>query len=71
MSKKRDVKLYFQDILDEIERIKRFVRGIDNFEEFSRNELVYYGRLPKKINATFQNSNKQRHLNIGPTIYEL
>ncbi|WP_280985150.1 hypothetical protein [Fervidobacterium pennivorans] len=27
MSKKRDVKLFLQNILDEIQRIKRFVEG--------------------------------------------
>ncbi|MCM8784839.1 MAG: DUF86 domain-containing protein [Candidatus Omnitrophica bacterium] len=45
MSKKRDAKLYLQDILDEIERIQRFVKDINNFEEFSKNELVYYAVL--------------------------
>jgi len=37
MSKRRDVKLFLQDILDEIQRIKRFVEGIYLFKEIENN----------------------------------
>lgn len=42
MSKKRDIKLYLEDIMDEIKRIQRFVKDINDFKEFSKNDLVYY-----------------------------
>ena len=45
MSKKRDIKLYLEDILDEIERIRRFVKDIKSFEEFYKNDLIYYAVL--------------------------
>lgn len=45
MSKKRDISLYLEDILDEIKRIQRFVRDVNNFEEFSKNDLVHYAVL--------------------------
>jgi len=31
MSKKRDLKIVLLDILDEIERIRRFTKGIKNY----------------------------------------
>ena len=37
MSKRRDVKLFLQDILDEIQRIKRFVEKIYLFKEIENN----------------------------------
>lgn len=45
MSKKRDLNLVLDDILEEIQRIKRFIEDIDNWEEFQKNELVYYAVL--------------------------
>ncbi|MDM7202739.1 MAG: DUF86 domain-containing protein [Thermodesulfobacteriaceae bacterium] len=45
MSKKRDVKLYLEDILEEIKRIQRFVKDIKDSEEFSKNDLVHYAVL--------------------------
>jgi len=45
MSKRWDVKLFLEDILDEIQRIKRFVEGIKSFEELQNNEMVLYAVL--------------------------
>ncbi|WP_028844904.1 DUF86 domain-containing protein [Thermodesulfovibrio thiophilus] len=45
MSKKRDLQLVLQDILEEIDRIKRFIEKIDNWQDFYNNELVYYAVL--------------------------
>ncbi|MCM8760403.1 MAG: DUF86 domain-containing protein [Candidatus Omnitrophica bacterium] len=45
MSKKRDTKLYLEDILEEIKRIQRFAENTKNFEEFSKNDLVLYAVL--------------------------
>lgn len=45
MSKKRDIKLYLEDILEEIKRVQRFVKDISGFDEFYKNDLVYYAVL--------------------------
>lgn len=42
MSEKRNIKLYLEDILDEIKRIKRFIKDVNNFEDFCKNDMVYY-----------------------------
>lgn len=45
MSKRRNLKIILEDILEEINRIKRFTEGIENYENFSKNELVFYAVL--------------------------
>ena len=45
MSKKRDLKIVLLDILDEIEHIKRFTNGIENFNSFVENKIVFYAVL--------------------------
>lgn len=45
MSKKRNVRLYLEDILDEITRIKNFIKNINSYNEFLKNEMVYYAVL--------------------------
>jgi len=42
---KREYKFFLQDILDEIERLKRFTKDIKNPEDLENNELVYYAVL--------------------------
>lgn len=41
---KRDARILLQDIMDEIERIERFTASL-SFEEFKKNDLVYYATL--------------------------
>ena len=45
MSKKRSLKPYLEDILEEIQRIKRFTKGVVNYEDFKNNELLLYAVL--------------------------
>jgi len=45
MSKKRDLKIVLLDILDEIERIRRFTKGIKNYNSFIENEIAFYAVL--------------------------
>lgn len=45
MSKLRDLKIVLEDIIDEIERIKKFTREIESLEDFSENDLVFYAVL--------------------------
>lgn len=42
---KRDVRLYLEDIFDEIKRINKFTENIRSFEEFTKNDMVYYAVL--------------------------
>ncbi|WP_456324360.1 HepT-like ribonuclease domain-containing protein [Desulfonauticus submarinus] len=42
---KRDIKAILEDIIEEIDRINRFIQGIEELEDFSKNELVYYAVL--------------------------
>ncbi len=42
---KRNVKIDLQDILEEIESIKRFTKDVDILEEFSKSEMVFYSVL--------------------------
>lgn len=42
---KRDVRLYLEDIVDEIKRINKFTENIRTFEEFTKNDMVYYAVL--------------------------
>jgi uncharacterized protein with HEPN domain len=45
MSKKRSLKLYLEDIFEEIQRIKRFTEGVRNYEDFKNNEMLLYAVL--------------------------
>ncbi|HOM65326.1 MAG TPA: DUF86 domain-containing protein [Ignavibacteriales bacterium] len=45
MSKKRTLKIILQDIIEEIERIKKFTHGIEKYKDFVKNELVFYAIL--------------------------
>lgn len=41
----RDLEVILEDIIEEIDRIGRFTREIDDLEKFSQNELVFYAVL--------------------------
>jgi uncharacterized protein with HEPN domain len=45
MSKKRVLKVILEDIIEEIERIKRFTQGIEEYNDFVENEVVFYAVL--------------------------
>jgi uncharacterized protein with HEPN domain len=45
MSKKRILKVILEDIIEEIERIKKFTQGIEKYNNFVENELVFYAVL--------------------------
>jgi uncharacterized protein with HEPN domain len=45
MSKKRSLKLYLEDIFDEIQRIKRFTESVHSYEDFKNNEMLLYAVL--------------------------
>ncbi|NPU89058.1 MAG: DUF86 domain-containing protein [Fervidobacterium sp.] len=45
MSKKRILKVIREDILEEIDRIKKFTQGIEKYNNFVENELVFYAVL--------------------------
>jgi uncharacterized protein with HEPN domain len=45
MSKKRILKVILEDIIEEIERIKKFTQGIEKYNNFFENELVFYAVL--------------------------
>jgi uncharacterized protein with HEPN domain len=45
MPKKRNLKVLLEDIIEEIERIKRFTEKIEDDEDFSQNEIVFYAVL--------------------------
>lgn len=45
MSKKRDVQLILEDIIEDINRIDKFTYNINTLEDFVENELVYYAVL--------------------------
>lgn len=45
MFKKRDLKIILEDIIEEINRIKRFTENTKSFDEFSNNELVTFAVL--------------------------
>lgn len=45
MFKKRDLKIILEDIIEEINRIKRFTENTKSFNEFSNNELVIFAVL--------------------------
>ena len=42
---KRDLKVVLEDIIEEINRINKFTQGIEELEDFSENELVFYAVL--------------------------
>lgn len=42
---KRDINLVLDDILEEIERIERFTKNIQNIDEFENSELILYATL--------------------------
>ncbi len=42
---KRNLKVILEDIIEEIERINRFTQGIQDIEDLSENELVFYAVL--------------------------
>ena len=42
---KRDLKVVLEDIIEEINRIGKFIQGIEELEGFSENELVFYAVL--------------------------
>jgi len=45
MSKKRILKVILEDIIEEIDRIKKFTQGIEKYNDFVENELVFYAVL--------------------------
>jgi uncharacterized protein with HEPN domain len=45
MSKKRILKVILEDILEEIDRIKKFTQGIEKYNNFVENELIFYAVL--------------------------
>ncbi|AZT89932.1 DUF86 domain-containing protein [Caldicellulosiruptor changbaiensis] len=45
MSKKRILKVILEDIIEEIDRIKKFTQGIEKYNNFVENELVFYAVL--------------------------
>ena len=45
MSKKLILKVILEDIIEEIERIKKFTQGIEKYNNFVENELVFYAVL--------------------------
>ncbi|ACM59979.1 uncharacterized protein with HEPN domain [Caldicellulosiruptor bescii] len=45
MSKKRILKVILEDIVEEIDRIKKFTQGIEKYNNFVENELVFYAVL--------------------------
>jgi len=42
---KRVLRIILEDILEEIERIRRFLEGRGGFEDFARNEMMVYAVL--------------------------
>jgi len=40
MSKKRILKVIFEDILEEIDRIKKFTQGIEKYHNLTENKQV-------------------------------
>jgi uncharacterized protein with HEPN domain len=45
MSKKRILKVILEDIIEEIDRIKKFTQEIEKYNNFVENELVFYAVL--------------------------
>jgi uncharacterized protein with HEPN domain len=45
MPKKRELKLFLEDIMEEIQRVEGFIKSIKKLEEFEKNEVVYYAVL--------------------------
>ncbi len=45
MSKKRILKVILEDIIEEIERVKKFTQAIESYNSFAENELVFYAVL--------------------------
>jgi len=45
MSKKLILKVTLEDIIEEIDRIKKFTQGIEKYNNFVENELVFYAVL--------------------------
>jgi len=45
MSKKRILKVILEDIIEEIERVRKFTQGIENYNSFAESELVFYAVL--------------------------
>jgi uncharacterized protein with HEPN domain len=42
---KRDLKVVLEDIVEEINRINKFTQGVEELDDFSENELVFYAVL--------------------------
>ncbi len=42
---KREYILFLKDIIEEIERIKKFISTLEKLEDLSKNELVFYAVL--------------------------
>lgn len=42
---KRELKVVLEDIIEEIDRINRFIKDIEKLEDFSENDLVFYAVL--------------------------
>jgi len=42
---KKELKIILQEILDEIDRIRRFTQGISALEEFVEKEVAFYAVL--------------------------
>lgn len=45
MSKRRILRVILEDIIEEIDRIKKFTQGIEKYSDFVENELVFYAIL--------------------------
>uniref|UniRef100_A0A832IAN9 DUF86 domain-containing protein n=1 Tax=Pseudothermotoga hypogea TaxID=57487 RepID=A0A832IAN9_9THEM len=45
MSKKRDITLFLQDIIEDIQRIKRFTAHLKSADELQSDDLVFYAVL--------------------------
>ena len=45
MSKRRILRVVLEDIIEEINRIKKFTQGIEKYGDFVENEIVFYAVL--------------------------
>ena len=46
---KRDYRLFLEDIIEEIDRINRFVKNVNSPEELEENDMVLYAILKSFI----------------------
>ena len=42
---KRELRIVLEEILDEIDRIRRFMKNISSLDEFTENEMAFYAVL--------------------------